>query len=101
MIALAVAISVLPLYHRGYDRVIAIVLVPAAVEIAATDKRLAWLYAALLTLWIANDTIMSHILKRWLFAPQTPAEDVVFCTVLLASLWLMPRPAAGGHLVAS
>ncbi len=88
MIALATAISVLPVYHRGYDRVLALVLIPAAMEIATTHKRLAWLYAALLTLWIANDTVMSHILKRWLFKPQTPVEDVVFCTVLLASLWL-------------
>jgi hypothetical protein len=87
MIALAVAISVLPIYHRGYDRVIALLLVPAAVEIAATRRPLAWLYAALLTLWIANDTIMSHILKRWLFMPQTPVEDVAMCAVLLLSLW--------------
>ena len=101
MIALATAISVLPVYHRGYDRVIALVLIPAAMEIAATHKRVAWLYAAILTLWIANDTIMSHILKRWLFKPQNPAEDVVFCTVLLLSLWLLPRPAAADHLVAS
>ena len=101
MIALATAISVLPVYHRGYDRVIALVLIPAAMEIAATSRRLAWLYAALLTLWIANDTIMSHILKRWLFKPQTPVEDVVFCTVLVASLWLLPRPALDEHLVAS
>jgi len=101
MIALATAISVLPVYHRGYDRVIALVLIPATMEVAVTSKRLSWLYAALLTLWIANDTIMSHILKRWLFEPQTPVEDVVFCTVLLASLWVLPRPAPEAHLVAS
>jgi len=101
LVGRAVAISVLPIYHRGYDRVIALVLIPAAMEIAATSKRLAWLYAALLTLWIANDTIMSHILKRWLFKPQTPVEDVVFCTVLLVSLWLLPCPAPADHLVAS
>jgi hypothetical protein len=101
LIALATAISVLPIYHRGYDRVIALLLVPAAMEIAASNKRLAWFYTALLTLWIANDTIMSHILKRWLFEPQTPVEDVAFCTVLLASLWLLPRPTPDAHLVAS
>ncbi len=86
LIALATAISLLPVYHRGYDRVIALVLVPAAVEIARTRRGLAWLYASLVTLWIANDTIMSHILKRWHFAPQNGVEDVLFCLVLLASL---------------
>lgn len=106
LIALAAAISVLPIYHRGYDRVIALLLVPAAVEIGATSRAepgryMVWLYAALLTLWIANDTILSHILKRWLFLPQTPVEDVALCGVLLASLWLVPRPGAAEQLVAS
>jgi hypothetical protein len=92
MIALAVAISLLPVYHRGYDRVIALALLPAAVEIAAARRGLAWGYAALLTLWIANDTVMAHILKRWHFAPQNGPEDVAFCMALLASLWLIRRP---------
>src|ERR1019366_2467914 len=43
MIALATAIGLLPIYHRGYDRVIALLLVPVAVELAQTSKRLAWL----------------------------------------------------------
>lgn len=91
-IALATAISMLPVYHRGYDRVIALLLLPAAAEIAATNKRLAWLYAAILTFWVANDTIMSHILRRWRFMPQNPVEDVAFCLVLLTSLWQLAEP---------
>ena len=35
MIALATAISVLPVYHCGYDRVVALVLIPATMESAA------------------------------------------------------------------
>jgi hypothetical protein len=102
MIALLTAISLLPVYHRGYDRMIALLLVPAAVEIGATRRWLAWLYAAAVTLWIANDTVMSHVLKRWHFKPQNPVEDVVFCVFLLASLW-EPRPASfeESRLVAS
>jgi hypothetical protein len=86
MIALGVGISLLPVYHRGYDRVIALLLVPAAVEMAATRRWLAWAYAAVVTLWIANNTVMAHVLKRWHYAPQSPVEDVVFCALLLVSL---------------
>jgi len=87
MIALATAVSLLPVYHRGYDRVIAVVLVPAAAEIRSNNKSLAWLYAVVVTLWIANDTVMSHVFRRWHYIPQNGMEDVAFCVVLLVSLW--------------
>jgi hypothetical protein len=35
---------------------------------------------------------MTHIVRRWHFVPQSPVEDVLFCLVLLASLW-RPRTA--------
>jgi hypothetical protein len=93
MIALLTAISLLPVYHRGYDRVIALLLAPAAVELARQRRRLAWAYASLVTLWIANDTVMTNMLRRWHFMPQNPVEDVLFCLVLLVSLWRQRRAA--------
>ena len=87
MIALLTAISLLPVYHRGYDRVIALLLAPAAAEIAAQRRWLAWIYALLVALWVANDTAMAHVLRRWHFVPQNPVDDVAFCLVLLLSLW--------------
>ncbi len=102
MIALLTGISLLPVYHRGYDRAIALLLAPAAVELATENKRLAWVYALLVALWIANDTVMTHILRRWHFVPQNPVEDLLFCLVLLASLWPRPRTAfEEARLVAS
>jgi hypothetical protein len=88
MIALAVSISLMPVYHRQYDRVIALVLVPAAMEMR---PRLAWVYAVLVTLWIANDAVTEHVLRRWRYAPVNPVWEVVFCAVLLVSLWWMPH----------
>ena len=107
LIALATGISLLPVYHRGYDRVIALLLAPAAVEIGAETGWLAWVYAAVVTLWIANDTVMSHVLKRWHYKPQNGPEDVAFCIVMLVSLrWkssergqLNPQAKALGSIV--
>jgi hypothetical protein len=88
IIALLTAISLLPVYHRGYDRAIALALAPAAVEINAKSRWLAWAYALMVALWIANDTVMTHVLRRWHYMPQSPVEDVLFCALLLASLWM-------------
>ena len=91
IIALALAISLLPVYHRGYDRVSALLLIPAAAEIGATRKGLAWVYCALVAFWIANDTLMAHAIRRWRYKPQSPAEDVIFCLLLLTTLlWTSP-----------
>ena len=103
LVALAVSISLLPVYHRGYDRVIALVLAPAAVEVAERSRRWAWLYAAVVTVWVVNDTVTIHVLKRWRFAPQNGGEDLIFCAVLVSSLLmgLMPglesRPISGAE----
>ncbi len=93
LLALCVAISALPVYHRGYDRILGLLLAPAAFELARDRRWLAWLYALLLAFWVANDTLMAHIVRRWRFAPQNGVEDVLFCFVLLFSLWL-PENAA-------
>ena len=94
LVALALAISLLPVYHRGYHRVSALLLIPAAAEIFIIRKGAAWLYCTLVAFWIANDTLMSYAIRRWRYKPQSPAEDVIFCLLLLASLlWTSPTPS--------
>ena len=91
LVAIALAISLLPVYHRGYDRVAALLLIPAAAELGLTRRWAVWLYCGLVSFWIANDTLMSHVVRRWRYKPQSPAEDVMFCLLLLASLlWTTP-----------
>ena len=90
--ALALAISLLPVYHRGYDRVSALLLIPAVTELAGIRKWVAWLYCALVAFWIANDTLMAHVIRRWRYKPQSPVEDVLFCLILLATLLYLRGP---------
>ena len=51
--------------------------------------------------WIANDTVMTYVLRRWRFKPQNSIEGLLLCLLLLASLALergaatRPEPAAG------
>ena len=92
LVALALAISLLPVYHRGYDRVSALLLIPAVTELAGIRKWVAWLYCALVTFWIANDTLMAHVIRRWRYKPQSPVEDVLFCLILLATLLYLRGP---------
>lgn len=91
IIALALAISLLPVYHRGYDRSTALLLIPAATEIAASRKIAAWLYCALVAFWVASDTVMAYAVRRWRYLPQSPVEDVLFCILLLTSLLWVSR----------
>ncbi len=93
LVGLGLAISLLPVYHRGYDRVSALLLIPAAFEIGLTRKWVAWLYCTFVAFWIANDTLMAHAIRRWRYKPQSPVEDVLFCLLLLATLlWTSPAP---------
>lgn len=102
VIALLSVISLMPVYHRGYDRVVALLLVPAAVEMERISRRLAWGYAAAVCWWVANDTVMGHVLRRWHYAAQNGAEELVICAVLLGSFWWeRGREEGAGNLVAS
>ena len=91
LIALAVAISLLPVYHRGYDRVIALLLIPAALELWQRSRIYAWAYCTVLTIWLANDTWMAHIGKRWQSTAQNGPEGLLLSLLLLASLWSTGR----------
>lgn len=93
VLALATLISILPIYHRGYDRVLAILLAPAAIELSRSSKPIAWLYAALVCFWVANDTLMSHVLRRWHFATQNATEELLLCALLLLSMLYTTRTA--------
>jgi hypothetical protein len=91
LLALVETISLLPVYHRGYDRCVALVLAPAAMELGRERRWLAWVYAAVVSLWMVNDTLMTYVLRRWRYTPQNPVEEVVFCVVLLAGVVLAWR----------
>ena len=91
MIALATGISLLPVYHRGYDRVIGLLLIPAATEVAERSRWLAWVYGAVVAMWLANETVMHFALRRLTGTSQNGVEDVLFCMVLLVSLGLRER----------
>lgn len=95
MVALLCLVGLLPVYHRGYDRVIALLLVPAAVEMERGSRWWAWGYAGAVCWWVANDTVMGHVLRRWHYVSQNGWEELVICVVLLGSLWWTGHLADG------
>ena len=97
LLALATLISLMSLYHRGYDRVIALLLAPAAAAISIRSSKLAWLYAAMACWWIANDTLLQYGFRRWHLKTQNPAEELILCVILLASLHWMRREPSPEH----
>lgn len=94
MIAVGQTISLLPIYHRGYDRVIALLLLPAAIELAGTRRWLAWLYAGFIAIWLTNEKITTYIFTKLRFQPQNPVEELAFLLVLLGSLSAIPRQSS-------
>jgi hypothetical protein len=88
MLALIVTISLLPLYHQGYDRVIVLLMAPAVVEMAQYAKRIAWGFAAVLAFWMLRDTVVSHVLRRWYMVSMNPKVELVMCAVLI---WALAR----------
>ena len=94
MIALGQIISLLPIYHRGYDRVVALLLIPAAVELARTRRYIAWLYAAVVAFWLTNEKVWTHVLTRLRFQPLNPVIEIAFIAVLLASLWSVTKSSS-------
>ncbi len=86
MTSLGQMISLLPIYHRGYDRVSALLLIPAAVELARTRRSIAWLYAVGVAFWLTNEKVWTHVLTRLRFQPLNPVIEIAIIIVLLASL---------------
>jgi hypothetical protein len=100
MIALGQIICLLPIYHRGYDRVIALLLIPAAVELAATRRWIAWVYAACVALWLTNEKVMTYVMTKLRFQPINPVVEVAVVLVLLGSLVAVAgKPAESSSIV--
>ena len=66
---------------------VALLLIPAAVEMERWSRGWAWGYAGVVCWWVANDTLMGHVLRRWHYLAQNGWEEMVICVVLLGSLW--------------
>lgn len=94
MIALGQIISLLPVYHRGYDRVIALILIPAAAELARTRRGIAWVFAVCVAFWLTNEKVWTYVLTKLRFQPLHPLIEVAFTLVLLASLRGVTKPPA-------
>ena len=82
MLALLVLISLMPLYHRGYDRLLGLLLVPAIVELNEQARIEAWATAAMAVIWLTSDMF----LRRWISVPVRPALELIICALLLTSL---------------
>jgi hypothetical protein len=82
VLALLALLTLLPAYHRGYDRVIALLLIPAVVEIGNNSARTAQIFALLSVFWLTSDMV----LRRWVSVPVRPAAELMMIAILLVSL---------------
>ena len=87
-LALALLVSLLPVYHRKYDRVVVLLLVPAIAELdSAGRRRLAFLVACGAALWVVYSQVFQYVGARLLKLPLSPMIELAMCGVLLWAMW--------------
>ncbi len=95
-VALAVLLSLLPVYHRRYDRLLAILFVPAVVELFAVGRRkLAWVVSLAGMLYLLSDAIFQYRFRWLLRLPLNSLDELLLCALLLWAMWSYraPEPA--------
>jgi hypothetical protein len=87
LLALAVVVSLLPVYHRQYDRMLVLLLVPAAAEMGRAGRLLGWMFTGLGLAWMLWDVVGDRAARgenRWALSPVL---ELALCAVMLLSLW--------------
>lgn len=87
IVAVLVLISLISVYHRHYDRLLILLLIPALWELRHLSRLFYWNLTALIFLWIFNQRLLNHLSLRAGTFPYTPLVEVVMCGVFLASLF--------------
>jgi hypothetical protein len=85
IIAILVLLSLLPAYHRIFDKLLLLLLIPALWELRRCCRTLYWGMTALTFLWIFDQRLAEDISSRATLFPYTPFVEILMCVALLAS----------------
>ncbi len=85
IIAILVLLSLLPAYHRVFDKLLLLLLIPALWELRRCCRTLYWGMTALAFLWIFNSRLATDISPRAGLFPYTAFVEILMCITLLAS----------------
>ena len=85
-LALLVILSLLPVYHRHYDRMLVLLLIPAAMELERFFPRVRWLLPAITACWMLWDTVADHLLGERVILALNPIFELALCLLLLSLL---------------
>jgi hypothetical protein len=86
IIAALVMLSTLPLYHRVFDGLLLIFVIPALAELRWRSRPLYWGVTALSFLWFFSHRLLSHLFPRTALFPYTAFVGVAICLALILSL---------------
>lgn len=86
IIAVLTLISLLATYHRGYDRLLILLIIPALWELRWRSRVLYWTLTATMFLWIFNHRILEDLSSRAATFPITAFLELAMCLLFLASL---------------
>ena len=84
IIAILVLLSLLPAYHRVFDKLLLLLLIPALWELRRC-RSLYWGMTALAFLWIFDHRLATDISPRAGLFPYTAFVEILMCIALLAS----------------
>ena len=80
------ASALLPVYHRVFDELLLIFVIPALAELRYRSRPLYWGVTALTFLWIFSHRLLSHLFPRTALFPYTAFVGVAICLGLILSL---------------
>ena len=94
-VALCVLLSVMPVYHNKYDRLIALAVLPACAQLdTQAHKVVVWLLSAIAAFWVLSEQIFDHVLGRAARWPVNQAIPLVLCALLLWAMAQQQRDAS-------
>lgn len=87
MLALMEVWVLLFVYHRQYDRVMALLVVPAVVEVGRRSRVWGWGLGVLVVGWVVWDAVLERVWPGGLRVAWSPVMELLMCGWMLAALW--------------
>lgn len=100
LIAVCALLTLLPIYHRQYDRILVLLVLPAILELARLPRGWMIAFSTSVAAWLLWEPLLERLLRREPAFAWSVLLELFLSVLLIASLYFERRVTAG-DLVAS